>query len=134
VAQRHNIDGLIATNTTIKRDGLQSSPELLRTIGEGGLSGAPLRHRSTEIIAHLYRLTKGAIALIGVGGVFSAEDAWEKICAGASLVQLYTGFIYEGPRIVQRINEGLAAFLIREGFRSLDDAVGCRSMKPAHAQ
>jgi dihydroorotate dehydrogenase len=70
--------------------------------------------------------------LIGVGGIFSAEDAWEKICAGASLVQIYTGFIYEGPRLVQRINEGLAETLRREGFRSLDEAVGCRSIEGVH--
>src|SRR5207245_5401619 len=66
--------------------------------------------------------------LIGVGGVFSAEDAWEKICAGASLIQLYTGFIYEGPGVAARINEGLADIMKREGFGSLDDAVGCREI------
>ena len=63
--------------------------------------------------------------IVGVGGVFTAEDAWEKICAGASLVQLYTGFIYEGPSVAKKINEGLAAILRREGFKSLDDAIGC---------
>jgi dihydroorotate dehydrogenase len=76
------------------------------------------------MIAELYQLTGGRIPLIGVGGIFTAEDAWEKIAAGASLVQLYTGFIYQGPRIAQEINEGLAKILAREGFFNLDAAVG----------
>jgi dihydroorotate dehydrogenase len=77
----------------------------------------------------LYELTGGRIPLIGVGGIFTAEDAWEKISAGASLVQLYTGFIYQGPRIAQEINEGLAKILEREGFPNLDAAVGSRVKK-----
>ena len=72
-------------------------------------------------------MTRGSPEIVGVGGVFSAEDAWEKICAGASLVQLYTGFIYEGAGVVRRINEGLARLLEREGFGTLDEAVGCRA-------
>ena len=95
--------------------------------GEGGLSGRPLKDTSTRMIATLYELTGGRIPLIGVGGIFTAEDAWEKIAAGASLVQLYTGFIYQGPRIVQQINEGLARILEREGFANLEEAVGCRT-------
>jgi dihydroorotate dehydrogenase len=90
------------------------------------LSGAPLQQRSNEVIALIYRLTRGALPVIGVGGVFTAEDAWEKICAGASLIQLYTGFIYEGPSVARRINEGLPEILKREAFASLDEAVGCR--------
>jgi dihydroorotate dehydrogenase len=74
------------------------------------------------------------LEVVGVGGVFTAEDAWEKICAGASLVQLYTGFIYEGFGVVRRINEGLAAILEREGFRTLDEAVGCRAEELAAAR
>ena len=77
------------------------------------------------MIATLYQLTGGRIPLIGVGGIFTAEDAWEKIAAGASLVQLYTGFIYQGPRIVQQLNEGLATILEREGFANIEGAVGC---------
>jgi dihydroorotate dehydrogenase len=79
------------------------------------------------VVAALRLLTRGAIEIVGVGGIFSAEDAWEKICAGASLVQLYTGFVYEGFGVVRRINEGLAALLDRHGFRTLDAAVGCRA-------
>ncbi len=127
VARSKGVSGLIATNTTISRDGLQTSSEELAACGEGGLSGVPLRERSTNMIATLYNLTGGSMPLIGVGGVFTAEDAWEKICAGASLIQLYTGFIYEGPSIAKEINEGLERILAREGYRSLDEAVGSRA-------
>jgi dihydroorotate dehydrogenase len=126
VATRLQIAGLIATNTTISRAGLQTSRAEVEAYGEGGLSGAPLRHRSNEVIALIHRLTRGQLPIIGVGGVFTAADAWDKICAGASLIQLYTGFIYEGPGVARRINEGLAAILKREGLSSLDEAVGCR--------
>ncbi len=127
VAIRAQIAGLIATNTTVSRAGLQTSRAEVEAYGEGGLSGAPLRRRSNEVISLIYRLTRGELPIVGVGGVFTAADAWEKICAGASLIQLYTGFIYEGPATARRINEGLAEILQREGFRSLDEAVGCRA-------
>jgi dihydroorotate dehydrogenase len=129
------IDGIIATNTTVSRDNLVTEAKRVAAYGEGGLSGKPLRHRSTRMIADLYELTRGKIPLIGVGGIFNAEDAWEKICAGASLVQLYTGFIYQGPNIANEINEGLAKILAREGFTSLDDAIGCLNPRhPRHRQ
>jgi dihydroorotate dehydrogenase len=86
-----------------------------------------LRARSTEVIRALYRLSRGEITIIGVGGIFNAADAWEKICAGASLIQLYTGFIYEGFTAARDINDGLAQILRREGFSSLDEAVGCQA-------
>ncbi len=121
------VDGLIATNTTIARNNLLTDRAKVASYGEGGLSGQPLRERSTRMIADLYRLTKGNIPIVGVGGIFSAEDAWEKISAGASLVQLYTGFIYRGPGIACEINQGLAEILKREGFSNLDAAVGCRA-------
>ena len=79
------------------------------------------------MIADLHELTGGRIPLIGVGGIFDADDAWQKIAAGASLVQLYTGFIYQGPNIATEINEGLATILAREGFANIDAAVGCRA-------
>jgi len=126
VAMGAGISGIIATNTTIRRDDLLTSNEYLEACGEGGLSGAPLRQRSNQVVALIYRLTRGALPIIGVGGVFTAEDAWEKICAGAALTQLYTGFIYEGPNVARRINQGLAEILKREGFHSLDHAVGCK--------
>jgi dihydroorotate dehydrogenase len=127
VALRAEVAGIIATNTTVSRDNLRGLPADVRACGEGGLSGAPLRSRSNDVISLIHRLTRGQLPIIGVGGVFTAEDAWEKICAGASLVQLYTGFIYEGPSVAKRINEGLAEILEREGFKSLDDAIGCNA-------
>lgn len=132
VIERLQIDGIIATNTTVSRDNLRTDAKRVADCGDGGLSGKPLRHRSTRMIAELYELTRGRIPLIGVGGIFNADDAWEKISAGASLVQLYTGFIYQGPNIAQQINEGLAKILAREGFANLDAAVGCHAKKLNH--
>lgn len=127
VVSRLNIDGLIAANTTTSRTGLQSPAATVQQIGDGGLSGLPLRQTATEMIARLYVLTKGRIPLIGVGGIFTSADAWEKIAAGASLVQLYTGLIYGGPAIASRINDGLIDILSERGFKHLDEAVGHRA-------
>jgi dihydroorotate dehydrogenase len=128
VARRTGIDGIVATNTTVARENLTHTPAgVVSSIGAGGLSGAPLGARSTEVIRALYRLSRGKLGIVGVGGIFDAAGAWEKICAGASLVQLYTGFIYEGMTAPRDINEGLAEILRREGFRTLDEAVGCRA-------
>ena len=132
VIERLQIDGIIATNTTVSRENLRTDAKRVQACGEGGLSGKPLSNRATSIIARLYELTRGRIPLIGVGGIFNAEDAWEKISAGASLVQLYTGFIYQGPYIAQQINEGLAKILAREGIASLDAAIGCRAKTLNH--
>ena len=127
VLENLQIDGIIASNTTTSRENLSSDANLVTAAGEGGLSGKPLKSRSTQMIAQLYELTRGRIPLVGVGGIFTARDAWEKICAGASLVQLYTGFIYQGPNIANDINEGLARILVREKFASIDAAVGSRA-------
>jgi dihydroorotate dehydrogenase len=113
------LDGIVATNTTLGREAMGVHSRL-----EGGLSGAPLKARAREVIAQIYNDTRGQIPIIGVGGVAGAEDAYAHIRAGASLVELYTGFIYEGPRIVREICEGLARLLVRDGFRSISDAVG----------
>jgi dihydroorotate dehydrogenase len=126
-ARGAEVAGIIATNTTTSRAGLRTDAARVAELGEGGLSGAPLRERSTRLVAALHRLTRGALEIVGVGGIFNAEDAWEKICAGAGLVQLYTGFVYEGLGVARRINEGLAALLERRGFNTLDEAVGCRA-------
>jgi len=131
VARRNKIAGLIATNTTVDRASLKTSPETVAVCGEGGLSGAPLRRRSLEMIATLYNMTEGSLPLIGVGGVFTAEDAWEMISAGASLLQIYTGFIYEGPAIARKINDGLRRIISDKGFASLDEAVGSRAKELA---
>jgi dihydroorotate dehydrogenase len=127
VALNQNVAGVIATNTTVRRDGLRTSPTEVTAYGQGGLSGAPLQNRSNEVIALIYRLTKGTLPIIGVGGIFTAADAWKKICAGASLIQLYTGFIYQGPTVARQINEGLAEIVKTEGLQTLDQAVGCRA-------
>ena len=96
--------GLVATNTTISRENLASSPKTIEDIGAGGLSGKPLKNRATEIIRYIHKKTDGKMPVIGVGGIMSAEDALEKIKAGASAVQLYTGFVYQGPELVSSIN------------------------------
>lgn len=101
------LDGLVATNTTISRNELQTSNLKLQTIGSGGLSGLPLKHRSTEIIKYICERTKGKIPVIASGGIFTGADAKEKLEAGASLLQVWTGFIYEGPKIVKRICKSL---------------------------
>ncbi len=101
------LDGLVATNTTINRSGLMTHDSRLTTIGAGGLSGLPLKHRSTEIVKYICQKTGGKIPVIASGGIFTGEDAKEKLEAGASLVQVWTGFIYEGPGIVKRICKSL---------------------------
>ncbi len=116
------IAGIIATNTTISREGI--TPADAARIGAGGLSGRPLERRSTEVVSMIYRHAKGQIPIIGVGGIFDAHGAFNKIAAGASLLQAYTGFVYGGPGFAQEINRGLAAILQEKGFRSLDEAVG----------
>lgn len=102
-----DIAGVVATNTTVSRDGLITDAEIVKQIGMGGLSGKPLTKRSTEVIRYLRDHLDKKFAIIGVGGIHSAEDAVEKINAGANLVQLYTGFIYEGPALVKAINKRL---------------------------
>lgn len=124
VCRAHGVDGLIATNTATDRAGLQTSPERLDAIGRGGLSGRPLAARALALTRHLYRTTGGALPLIGVGGVDSAEAAYARIRAGASLVQLYAGLVYEGPGLPARIARGLAERLEADGLDALADAVG----------
>ncbi|MFT6502627.1 MAG: dihydroorotate dehydrogenase [Crocinitomicaceae bacterium] len=104
-----SLDGIIATNTTISRENLKTSNERIKEIGAGGLSGKPVGSRSTEVIKYLSTKSNKAFPIIGVGGIHSAEDALEKLDAGADLVQLYTGFIYEGPKLVKDINKALIA-------------------------
>lgn len=103
------IDGLIATNTTISRGSLQTHPDRVQRIGAGGLSGQPVKQRSTEVIRYLSEKSNGELPIIGVGGIASAEDAKAKLAAGASLIQVYSGLIYEGPGLVRQINKALLA-------------------------
>ena len=128
LAKTYQLAGIIATNTTIRRDGLKT--QILRETGKpiteeaGGISGLPVRERSTEVIRFIWQYTKGELPIIGVGGIFTAEDAWEKIAAGASLIQVYTGWVYEGPWMVRRILQGLLQKLEERGFSSISEAVG----------
>jgi len=119
---RFGLSGIIATNTTISRNGLKTAS--VDKFGSGGLSGRPLTARSTQVISQVYRHSKGKLPIIGVGGIFSASDAFEKIAAGASLLQAYTGFIYSGPSFAYDVISGLAEILVKGGFKSLDEAIG----------
>jgi len=122
ICSNNGIAGIIATNTTIGREGLTSSS--VDSIGMGGLSGKPLRQKANEVVETVYRYSKGRLPIIGVGGVFSGDDAFEKIAAGASLVQAYTGFIYGGPTFARDVNLRLAEILKERGFSTIDQAVG----------
>lgn len=124
VAQAHGVDGFVATNTAPDRDGLITDPGRLAGIGKGGLSGAPIARRSDGLVRYLYRKTAGRTPIIGVGGIHSAESAYRKIKAGASLVQIYTGLVYHGPGLFRSIKEGLVRLLDEDGHSSIKHAVG----------
>ncbi len=115
------VAGLIISNTTIARPDFLQSPEKSET---GGLSGAPLFEPSTRMLAKTYKLAQGRLMLIGAGGIFTASDAFAKILAGATLVQLYTAFAYHGPALIPRLKSGLAALLKQRGLKSIKDAIG----------
>jgi dihydroorotate dehydrogenase len=121
VVETEKLTGIVATNATaFMRDALKSP------LGRepGGLSGRPITAMVTDFVSHIYKNTRGRLPIIGVGGIFNAEDAYDKIRAGASAVQIYTGFVYEGPAAVKRINQGLIRLLERDGFKSVAEAVG----------
>ena len=124
LAATHSLAGIVATNTTIERPDTDDAACQKTYAETGGLSGAPLRDRSTEVIAHIHRHTEGQLPIIGVGGIFTAADAWEKIAAGASLLQVYTGLVYEGPSIAGDIVSGLKARMEKEGVRTLAEIRG----------
>ena len=133
LAKTYQLAGIIATNTTIRRDGLKT--QTLRETGKpiseeaGGISGLPVRQRSTEVIRFIWQQTEGKLPIIGVGGIFTADDAWEKITAGATLIQVYTGWVYEGPWMVRRILHGLLNKLEENGFNSISEAIGSGNVK-----
>ncbi|MFC5451691.1 quinone-dependent dihydroorotate dehydrogenase [Paenibacillus aestuarii] len=114
------VSGIIATNTTLSRAGLRHPNK----DQAGGLSGKPLTKRSTEVIRRIYQLTEGKLPIIGSGGIFTAQDAYDKIRAGASLVEVYSALIYEGPELLRRLNEGLQQLLKRDGFTHISQAIG----------
>jgi len=120
VAQAQKIAGIVATNASaFLRENLATPANQ-----PGGLSGKPLRARATAFIRHIYKATKGELPIIGAGGIFTAEDAYEKIRAGATAVQILTGFVYEGPAVVKRINRGLLKLIERDGFKNISEAIG----------
>lgn len=124
VARTHGVAGFIASNTAPDRYGLATDGETVAAMGRGGLSGRPLAARATALTRHLYRATEGELPVIGVGGIGSAESAYARLRAGASLVQLYSAMVYEGPGLVGRINEGLVRLMERDGFASVRDVIG----------
>jgi dihydroorotate dehydrogenase len=121
VAIAAGVAGIVATNTTLSRAGVESHP---RAKEAGGLSGAPLTARATEVIRRVALRAAGRVPIIGAGGIMSAEDAYAKLRAGATLVQVYTGFIYGGPGFAKRLNAGIARLLERDGFASVSEAIG----------
>ncbi|WP_017315909.1 quinone-dependent dihydroorotate dehydrogenase [Mastigocladopsis repens] len=128
LAKTYQLAGIIATNTTIRRDTLKT--QVITQTGKspqqeaGGISGVPVRERSTEVIRFIWQQTAGQLPIIGVGGIFTPEDAWEKITAGACLIQVYTGWIYEGPAMIRHILKGLLSKLEQNGLNSISEAVG----------
>ncbi|WP_040792579.1 quinone-dependent dihydroorotate dehydrogenase [Nocardia paucivorans] len=121
--------GIVATNTTIGRDGLRTDPTTVTEIGAGGLSGPPVAQRSLEVLRRLYARVGDRLTLVSVGGIETADQAWERILAGASLLQGYTGFIYGGPFWTKRLHRGIAERLRAGGYRTLADAVGAAHPK-----
>jgi dihydroorotate dehydrogenase len=121
------VAGIVATNTTITRPTTPDPDRQRRYAEAGGLSGRPLRQRSTDVVRHLFRQTRGSVPIVGVGGIHSAQDAWEKITAGASLVQLYSGLVFEGPTLPGSIVQGLHDRMAQAGFHSWSQAVGSAS-------
>lgn len=126
ICSKLKLSGIIATNTTISRENLLTKKTKIEEIGSGGLSGKPVEKRANKVISKIYRYSGGRLPVIGVGGVFTAADAFEKIASGASLVQAYTGFIYQGFSFAKDINSGLARILREKGFKSLNEAIGSK--------
>jgi dihydroorotate dehydrogenase len=117
------LDGIVATNTTISRAGLETPSSIVEALGSGGISGAPLRERALEVLRLLRSRAGSRLTLVAAGGIDSAEEAWARLCAGASLVQIYTAFIYEGPALPSRIAQGLLERARADGFATLAKAI-----------
>lgn len=124
IALETGVSGLLATNTSTGRSGLETHEQRVQQIGNGGLSGAAIRSRADQTLAHIAKRVDGRLPLIGLGGIEDAETAWRKICLGANLVQIYTGFVYHGPLLPRRICQGLLARLQRHGLGHISEAVG----------
>ena len=107
IVERLNIDGIVATNTTVSREGLKTPAGKITSIGSGGMSGAPLTARSLEMVRYIHQKSEGKLPIIAVGGIMCVQDALNMLDAGATLIQIYTGFIYEGPALARRINRAI---------------------------
>jgi dihydroorotate dehydrogenase len=118
------LDGIIATNTTISREGLETPPADVEALGAGGISGAPLRSRAEGVLRRLRARVGDRLTLVAVGGISTVDEAWARIVAGATLVQVYSAFIYEGPTLPRRLARGLVERAAREGFSRVSDAIG----------
>ncbi|HBO99834.1 MAG: Dihydroorotate dehydrogenase 2 [Candidatus Uhrbacteria bacterium GW2011_GWF2_41_16] len=129
VTDRHRVHGFVLTNLTKNRQNPLIRPNEIAGIEKGGMSGKPIFDLSNHLISHLYQSKGDRYVIMGSGGVFSAEDAYEKICLGASLIQLVTGMIFEGPQLIGEINQGLVGLLERDGFTSIHEAIGSRYQK-----
>ncbi len=133
VLMRHRVHGVVVANLTKRRDRPEIQKEELARVGSGGISGKPTYDASNRLIAHLYQTVGDRLVIIGSGGVFTANDAYEKIRAGATLVQLITGMIFEGPQVIGQINRGLVDLLKKDGFSSVAEAVGSGEKQKHHA-
>lgn len=123
---QHKVDGLVLTNLAKPSMSNEYLKEEL-TFDKGALSGLPVQRLSTNVVRHVYQRTRGKITIIGVGGVFNADDAYEKITSGANLIEMVTGMIFEGPQVIGEINRGLVKLLKKDGFSSIEEAVGSRN-------
>jgi dihydroorotate dehydrogenase len=119
ITRKYSVSGYVAVNTSSKREGLRTSSNKLERIGAGGLSGRAIRNRSNELIRLISKATRGEKPIIGVGGIFSAADAIEKLKAGADLLQIYTGLVYEGPGLVKKINKGIVDYIQKNGIEHI---------------
>ncbi len=124
VVEKHRLHGFVVSNLGKKRNNPLLNQEEIKSLDKGGYSGQPIKESANELIAKIFQLTQGRYVIIGCGGVFTAQDAYEKIRRGASLIQLITGMIYEGPQVIGEINRGLVALLKRDGFENIGQAVG----------
>ncbi len=126
ISLKYKITGIIASNLIKEKQHAQLSPAEAQRWQKGGLSGKPVKQYALQHVRHIYKKTKGKLIVIGCGGIFTAEDAYEYICNGASLVQLITGMIFQGPQVVSEINQGLVWLLKKDGFSNIAEAVGSR--------
>ena len=129
IVKKYNIQGFVISNLVKKRETTKIPMLAFSRVGKGGLSGKPVQDRSDNLISYIYKKTKGQYTIIGVGGIFNAKDAYEKIISGASLVQLITGMIYEGPMVIKKINKGLVRLLEKDDFTNISQAVGSKHKK-----